>query len=162
MNSMHKPAEQSVDLVQTNVFVHQAIDAHYIHFLEALTALDFAAAEQSLEEFSRLLFRHMTVEDDRIVPVYMETVPEEESYLSQIEGDHRVLVRVMEKAKTAFLEVRGSPNPRSVLVRHLTIFVRVQNVLEHHTERENTIFYPQLQQYLSTERIDALAPLLRF
>ncbi len=161
MNSTHDHAGKSVDLVQTNVFVHEVIGAHYIHFLETLTALNFAAAEQSLKEFSRLLFRHMTVEDDRIMPVYMEMVPEEESYISQMEGDHRILMRVMGKAKTAFLEIRESPNPRSVLVRHLAVFVRVQSVLEHHTERENTIFYPQLQQYLSAERVDALVPLLR-
>ncbi len=161
MNSTHEYAEQPADLVQTNGLVHQAIEAYYIHFLEALTALDFGAAEQAMETFSRSLFRHMVIEDERMMPLYIETVADEESYLSQIEGDHRILMRVVQKAKMAFLEVRESANPRNVLVHHLTIFVRVQNVLEHHTERETVIFYPQLQQYLSAERINALAPLLR-
>ncbi len=150
----------SAELVNANAAIHDRIEREYQGFLEHLTALELEPAAAAFARFEHQLYAHMEREEEHVLPVYAGLAVEAGNCLKQVEGDHRILLRVVDAARNAFVKICKAGRPRTALVRDLATFVRVHGVLEHHGERETTLLYPQLERRLTAAQSERLRALL--
>ncbi len=135
-------------LVAANERNHEFQTACYECFLVALTGLEYSEAEQALTGFEAMLLQHMELEDEEILPRFIRIKAASARCLSQVEGDHWILLRTLEKVKNVFEEIRKADSPRYILVRSLGVLNRLKEVLDHHTLREGQYIYPLLDESL--------------
>lgn len=132
---------------------HDALDASYQAFLEALTALNFTAANDHWHSFKHALAKHIEFEEAHIEPLVKKW---ENNTLKLIQSDHLILNRLMPKLDHALGEIRKADQPRTKLVKLLNDFIKMRNVLEHHDLREMEVLYPLLDTELEKKQCCAL------
>lgn len=143
-------------LTAANAREHASQLERYERFLEAATCLDFAAMSTHIEGFADALGRHMQFEEEEVLKSFREHCPDRRAEIARIEGDHRILLRVMDSVRLVLRDLAAADEPRRTLVRRLGVLDRLRDVLEHHTLRESTRLYPFLDQALPVEIRDVL------
>ena len=164
--------------VDTNARIHERIDHAYVDFLEWLIQCDLSRATASFESAKELLMEHMKAEEGTLCPAFAEIHGEEHArLLKQIDGDHTILLRSLTKVERCLGDLKAQFEPaekeedgphvalRRAIVLEMDTWVRVRNVLEHHTVREQRDFYPHFEGLPNSQRkrelLDALQVSLR-
>jgi len=138
--------------------VHEAIDTTLLDVLEAVTALDLPAMRTSWDRFVDLLEAHATYEEEAVFPRYAALPDHPRGGGPELfEADHASLRKVALAAKEALDTISAAgPDSRRVMITQLGPLVRLGNVLEHHTLREERFLYPRLDTTLGAEDIHTL------
>jgi len=142
----------SLTLTDLNGRIHAWLDEWLLRHLEALTALDLEAAKRWWQKFSDALMAHAKVEDSVALPVYerLGNFPEG-GQPSLFDAEHKGIERML-RSLTQRLESLSPHDPslRRRIVVSLDRYTLFRHLIEHHTLREQNIFYPLLD-----EKVDA-------
>ncbi len=153
--SAFSPGPVAMTLFESNSTAHRRQLELVEGFLEAVTALDLAAASAMLDRFRADLGAHMEVEESAVLPAALG-LDIDPVLLRQIDGDHRLLERCLGKVGTVLGTLAREPAPRRALVRSLGALNRLLELVEHHTLREEAL-YRALDRALEATVRDRLA-----
>mgnify|MGYP001156739079 CR=1 FL=1 len=156
-----RPDDMKLLLTELNSLIHDQLEIHYVAFLESLTQLDEEATRKTFCDFSQTLDHHRLFEDTSILPLLIPGTDIDAAELARISGDHTIIERTLARVTNIVDAIFTAKNPRRTLVQQLSGLVRMQGLLEHHTERETQFFYPILDQTLSQNQKNSLAQSLR-
>jgi hypothetical protein len=159
-------------LTDMNRALHDRFLALLEDSLVAALGLDFAEALVLSDKLGDQLANHELYEEAALasLPEFAEPprggdaalVIAEHRKLDALHADtRRVLVSLVELAAThpphPPHSAHSAESQRRALARHLDPLLRFKHLLEHHTERENTVLYPFLDATLEADAKDALA-----
>lgn len=150
-------------LTGANALVHEEIDEALLDVLEGITALDDDAAEAAWDRFVLALQAHTRFEEAEIFTRYASLGPHPRGEgLELFEADHISLDKVVRAGVNALAAIRAAEtHKRRVMIAHLGPLLRVRNVLEHHTLREERLLYPTLEASLRDEAAETLSAALK-
>lgn len=147
-----KPS-QAVGLTDLNGKIHALLDELLLRHLEALTALRLNEAKEVWGKFADALLSHARVEDEVALPIYsrLEIFPEG-GKPSLFDAEHKGIERML-KFLTQLLDELSpnEPSLRRKVVTSLDKYMLFRHLIEHHTLREQNIFYPILDERASVE-----------
>jgi len=125
-----------------NARVHDALEALWLEAMEAATLLDLEAARSAWDAFTGALAVHAALEDAEVLTIYEAhgTFPRGAS-LDIMTAEHAKLDALAANGREALDEVTD----RRSMIRLLPRLMRPQQLLEHHTIREQTLVYPTLK-----------------
>ena len=150
---------------ETNGALHATMHEHFWTLLERLTALELDAARAEFETLMGLITRHMLVEEGEILPAFAALAKEagDAQQAAKDErlvlGDHVILTRTEETVRARLAAL--PEGDRRAMVLALDDVLRFGRVLEHHTDREQKLLYPQLDARMPAAQRDALCEKLR-
>lgn len=141
------------DLAYINGSIHALLDELLLQHLEALTSMDLDSAKRLFEQFSKKLIAHSEVEDKVALPFYehLANFPKGgKPYL--FESEHRGIERLTNSLRQ-YLESLSPDDPsvRRRIVTNLDRYMHLRHLIDHHTLREQNIFYPLLEKTLEPE-----------
>jgi Hemerythrin HHE cation binding domain. len=138
----------SPTLTDLNGRIHAWLDECLLRHLEALTALDLEGAKNWWRKFADALIAHAQVEDSVALPVYerLGNFPEG-GQPSLFDAEHKGIERML-RSLTQRLESLSPSDPslRRRIVVSLDRYMLFRHLIEHHTLREQNIFYPLLDE----------------
>ena len=150
----HHPTQeaQTGSLTDLNGQIHAWLDDLLLQHLEALTALNLNEAKELWRQFADALLAHAQAEDSVALPVYerLGNFPEG-GQPSLFDAEHKGIERML-RSLTQRLESLSPDDPslRRRIVVNLDRYTLFRHLIEHHTLREQNIFYPLLD-----EKVDA-------
>lgn len=144
-------------LAEANAKAHEAIDDRWLDVLEKVMGANVEGALLAIDDFEQTLLVHMDFEDREILPRFGQLPPGEKRTLEHVEGDHKILLRVLEAARDELLAMDATEVTTREMARKLGTFVRPFSVHEHHTTREEKEIYPALDEALDEKTRDELA-----
>jgi len=143
----------SLTLTDLNGRIHVWLDEWLLRHLEALTALDLEAAKHWWRKFADALMAHSHAEDSVALPVYerLGNFPEG-GQPSLFEAEHKGIEGML-RSLTQRLESLSPHDPslRRRIVVSLDRYMLFRHLIEHHTLREQNIFYPLLDEKANPE-----------
>lgn len=129
-------------------------ELRYRQLLEAVTALDLAAAERHLELFRRLLTGTLESGESALEEAGVDGVDSEDREL--VRTDFMILRRSLPGLAEALEQLQQvadeQANLRGAMVDRLDGFVRVANILARHHDRVEAGLFPLLQANLDHDR----------
>lgn len=135
-------------LTELNGRIHAWLDDLLLEHLEALVALNLTEARRLWQRFAEALLKHAEVEDSVALPVYerLGAFPEG-GQPSLLAAEHKGIERML-KTLTRRLEALSPTDPalRRKVVVGLDRYMLFRHLIEHHTLREQNIFYPLLDE----------------
>ncbi len=155
----HVAHENISDLNQ----IHREIDDIFFWHQSALLKNDLTAAKNLLTDYENIIMNHMREEEDVLLPLYRERA-------GQIRGgdweifflEHKKILEWLNRLKLRLSRL----NPPLVDTRDLLALLddegRFKQYLEHHSLREDRIFYPEIDRVLDEEEKKNLIKLLTF
>lgn len=145
-------------LTEANTHVHDGIDGALLDVLEAITALDHAAMQTGWTRFMTLLEAHAEFEEAEVFPRYAALDDHPRGGGPELfEADHTSFRKVAAAAQEALDTILAAgPGSRRLMVTRLGPFIRLGNVLEHHTLREERFLYPRLDVTLRAPEVEDL------
>ncbi len=159
-----KPAPHvspEVPLGALNRRVHAGLEELLMRALEALTALDLAAARTEFARFAGALRLHARLEDEVVVPAYAALGDHPRGGGPELfNADHLSLRKVLDQCEVE-LDALGPTPGRRAMVRALPTLLRARSVLEHHDLREERFLYVRLDAELTRPAAAALRDALQ-
>lgn len=147
-----KPS-QAVGLTDLNGKIHALLDELLLRHLEALTALRLNEAKEVWGKFADALLSHARAEDEVALPIYSRFgILPEGGKPSLFDAEHKGIERML-KSLTQLLDELSpnEPSLRRKVVTSLDKYMLFRHLIEHHTLREQNIFYPILDERASAE-----------
>jgi hemerythrin-like domain-containing protein len=152
----------SSSLTDLNGRIHAWLDDLLLQHLEALTALNLNEAKELWRQFADALLAHAQAEDSVALPVYerLGNFPEG-GQPSLFDAEHKGIERML-RSLTQRLENLSPDDPslRRRIVVSLDRYMLFRHLIEHHTLREQNIFYPLLDEKASDEEKQNIAQAL--
>lgn len=139
-------------LTELNGRIHAWLDDLLLRHLEAMTALNLPTAKAVWQQFADALLRHAQAEDEVALPVY-ERLGEfpQGGHPSLFAAEHKGIERML-KSLTQRIDTLSPTDPtlRRKIVVGLDRYMLFRHLIEHHTLREQNIFYPLLDERSDT------------
>ena len=160
----HRPTQetQTGSLTDLNGQIHAWLDDLLLQHLEALTALNLNEAKELWRQFADALLAHAQAEDSVALPVYerLGNFPEG-GQPSLFDAEHKGIERML-RSLTQRLENLSPDDPtlRRRIVVSLDRYMLFRHLIEHHTLREQNIFYPTLDEKASEKEKQSIAEAL--
>lgn len=150
-------------LTELNGSIHAWLDDLLLRHLEALTDLNLAEARTIWQKFADALLNHAEAEDALALPVYEQlgNFPEGgQPFL--FSAEHKGIERML-RSLTQRLENLSPNDPllRRKVVVGLDKYMLFRHLIEHHTLREQNIFYPLLDEKASSDEKERIADALK-
>ncbi|MGQ9463988.1 MAG: hypothetical protein ACUVTP_13075 [Candidatus Fervidibacter sp.] len=147
-----KPS-QAVGLTDLNGKIHALLDGLLLRCLEALTALRLDEAKEVWGKFANALLSHARAEDEVALPIYSRLgIFPEGGKPPLFDAEHKGIERML-KSLTQLLDELSpnEPSLRRKVVTSLDKYMLFRYLIEHHTLREQNIFYPILDEKASDD-----------
>lgn len=142
-----------VDLLES----HSVLAARLQDHLEAVVLGDLDTARRHFRSFAALLHAHSTAEDEILLPAFasagLETLG---CTVALLEKEHAKLRRLCKDA-TARVEGEGVTLDAPTRVAWVQAIHMLQEVLEHHDERERAAFNPAFDAHLPSMKVAELS-----
>lgn len=143
--------------------IHQEIDERFEQHRLAILNHRWKETLELYQTFEKALLGHMKEENEILLPIYQERAAAMKGGGSDIfEGEHNKVMEWLGRLRLRLGRiVPALPNFKSVLAllddeAHFKIF------MEHHSLREDRVFYPELERVTSEAEKLALCRLLTF
>ncbi len=150
-------------LTELNGSIHAWLDDLLLRHLEALTDLNLVEARAIWQKFANALLNHSKAEDALALPVYerLGNFPEG-GQPSLFSAEHKGIERML-KSLTQRLEnlSPNDPSLRRKVVIGLDKYMLFRHLIEHHTLREQNIFFPILDEKASSDEKERIANALK-
>jgi hemerythrin-like domain-containing protein len=132
--------------------VHDQLKELFLSHQMALLALDLELAHERLLLFRREIEKHMHVEEELLLPVYNRAGRIPGGPVEFFTGEHRRLLEFLSRFDEKLTEMKSSTeNPAREIIELFDAEAVFKSLLEHHDLREQTIFYPVLDE-ITTEQ----------
>ena len=143
--------------------IHREIEEIFYRHQAALLKADYTAAKNLLKEFEEVVLNHMNEEEDILLPLYRERA-------GNIQGgdadifvlEHKKIVEWLGRLNLRLSRL----NPPNVDTKNLIALLddeaHFKKFIEHHTLRENRIFYPEIERIVNEKEKGHLLRLLTF
>src|SRR5690606_4447895 len=153
----------TLSLTSINASIHETLDQALLTVVEALLELDMARAQSHFGAFVAALADHAEREERDVFPHCSGLEVPRNGSVEIVERDHALLdKRVADVgALIESLAVIPGAERRSHLARSLGPIVRLQAVLEHHSEREIDLLYPAIDAQIDVQVRRAMAAALQ-
>lgn len=146
---------------------NDVIAMRYRQLLEAATALDLNTVDRHLAVVRRLQHHSQQFSDQHLLTLLTDpaggsadSTPEDQTRL--LRADHMILSRTLEMVADAAAEleqIKGNDRSalRSALVERLDLFVRFDNILSKHHQRQLELIAPVVEDIMSEQEGRRLA-----
>lgn len=154
---------QAVGLTDLNGKIHALLDELLLRHLEALTALKLNEARKVWGKFANGLLSHARAEDEVALPIYSRLgIFPEGGKPSLFDAEHKGIERML-KSLTQLLDELSpnEPSLRRKVVTSLDKYMLLRHLIEHHTLREQNIFYPILDEKASDDEKQKVSKALK-
>jgi len=143
--------------------IHRQLEELFYRHQVAILQGQYAEAGELLEKYGVALFRHMQEEDEILLPLYREQREELCGGDPDIfTSEHKKIAEWVNRIKLRLQRlIPGLPDFRAVLAL-LDDEAHCKKFLEHHTLREDRIFYPELDRLLEDKDKQSVLRLLTF
>jgi hypothetical protein len=143
-----------VELMDVHAGLHELFAVHR----DYVVGLEFGRALDALEHFEAELRRHMSIEEEHVLPLYVARVGH------VLGGDpqffyleHKNILRNLETAKVELRRLIADPKAgRRQAHEFLDQESILHHLLQHHDLREKNVLYPKLDEALSPEERETL------
>lgn len=134
---------------------HDDLDDLFAAHQEQIIAQDFRLAAQLLDHYRDRLLLHVRQEDEHLLPLYSQRrAPRTRSGLPAVEiyrAEHGRIRALIDKLCHEFRFLLRPQPSRLQVVAMIERESRLKRVLEHHTERERTELYVELNELTTAE-----------
>ncbi|MFA5940664.1 MAG: hemerythrin domain-containing protein [Sinimarinibacterium sp.] len=138
---------------------HGNLDDLFAAHQEQIIAQDFRLAAQLLDHYRERLFLHMRQEEEHLLPLYARRRgPRERSGTPAAEvyqAEHRKIRALIDKICHEFRFLLRPQPSRLQIVAMIERESQLKRVLEHHSERERSELYVELNELTTAEERDA-------
>ncbi len=143
--------------------VHRQLDQLFYQHQVAVLKNDIALAAKLLFKFEKALYYHIREEDEILMPLYREQASSIRGGDPDIfAGEHKKITEWLNRLNLR-LERTSSPAPDlKALLALLDDEAQFKKYMEHHTLREDRVFYPELDRVVGDKNRDPLLRLLTF
>lgn len=150
------------DLTEMNR-IHEELEDLFFRHQRALLKRDYDLAANLLETYEAVLFAHMKEESEILLPIYQERAGQLRGGKADIFiGEHKRIVEWLNRLKLRLKRVHPSPEDDRGLLALLDDEAQYKKFLEHHTLREDRIFYPEVERVVTDSERKGLLRLLTF
>ena len=153
----------SPTLADLNGHIHAWLDEWLLRHLEALTALDLEVTKHLWRKFADALIAHAQVEDSVALPVYerLGNFPEG-GQPSLFDAEHKGIERMLRSLAQRLESLSpNDPSLRRRIVVNLDRYMLFRHLIEHHTLREQNIFYPLLDEKVEADEKERIKEALQ-
>jgi iron-sulfur cluster repair protein YtfE (RIC family) len=153
---------QSKTLLDLN-HIHHQLDELFLQHQVALLKGDYVQAKNILKTFEEALFNHIKEEEEILLPLYRQRT-------AQIRGDdaeifsaeHKKITEWMNRLKLRASRLSRSDSNWKEIIALLDDEAQFKKYMEHHTVREDRIFYPEVDRVVDEKEKAHLMRLLTF
>ena len=127
-------------------FVHEALLEEYHKHQDAVVDRDLGKARAHLDQFVLCLKAHIRAEEEVLLPIYVERVPEQVGCSPELLfSEHRKMERLLRRLQDRMVQIeqKGELSSREV-VYIIEEGRMMKEVLDHHARRERAAFFPLL------------------
>lgn len=149
-------------LVSRNQAIHAAILARWRDAMRAVTALELADAAVHWARFVRALGAHARAEDEGVLPILARYPAPRGAAPEILDGEHRKLHALARAGHEAIATIASAAAEarRDAMIEALGPLLRVRNLFDHHSQRENELVYGTLAYELTNAERDAVRAIL--
>ena len=149
-------------LLEMKQMHHEIEDVFYCH-QEALLKADYPAAKNLLRKYEEILLHHMREEEDILLPLYRQRAGQMRGGDAEVFVlEHKKIVEWLGRLKLRL----GRLGPLSIDTRDVIALLddeaQFKKFMEHHSLREDRIFYPELDRIVTEKEKSQLLRLLTF
>ena len=128
---------------------HAAIAEHLKRHQEALVGFDLSSALGELEEFARRLRRHISLEEDILLPAYEALGPAPRGGKVELFfEEHRKIEAKVAELLSSVRGLSSGSTPRAAVVALIEREARLKELLSHHEQREEMFMLRLLDKSL--------------
>lgn len=148
--SLNDMVIQMDNLQQLLEAYHEYLDEFFLIHQEALIAGDIVMADEYLAYFSELMRLHIKIENEYLLPLFERCVPKATAHwpASLYKHEHNKITQLLDGVEQLMNKL-GEPLNRRDIINLLDKENRFKNVVEHHEQREEMAFIPELVGQLS-------------
>lgn len=139
--------------------IHAELDRVFFDHQCALLRYDFAAALRHLERFASWLLKHMSDEENVLLPVYAERAEIPPAGAVRIFlDDHEKIRSYLPLFREQIEKILAEVHPEASLILLLDREAFFKRLMSHHDRREHEILYPALDAVTTdAEKTELLA-----
>ena len=143
--------------------IHEELDDIFFQHQVAILKNDYDRAKTLLRSYEEALYAHMKEEDEILLPIYQERAGElrggnTENFI----GEHKKIVEWLNRMKLRLHRLVPSVVDHRSLIALLDDEAHYKKFMEHHTLREDRIFYPEIERVVTPSEKAGLLRLLTF
>lgn len=143
--------------------VHRQLEDVFFQHQAAILRNDFALAAELLGKFEKSLFYHMREEDEILMPLYREKASTIRGGDPDIfAGEHKKITEWLFRLKLRLQRLAFPAQDLKALIALLDDEAQFKKYMEHHTLREDRVFYPELDRLVGDKDRGSLMRLLTF
>lgn len=137
--------------------LHRELEELFLQHQEALISLDLPLAGARLERYLDLLQRHMTAEEELLLPELPRAGRIRGASLELFTGEHQRMRELLSRCGDTLRALRpDDPGLRRSVLLLLDSQGTYKHLEHHHSLREETYLFPALDQVLSADERKAL------
>ncbi len=141
---------------------HRDLEELFQRYRSAVLDKDLKTARTFWKIYEQALLGHIREEDEILLPIYRQrAAPQRGGSPDLFVGEHQKIIEWVGRLKLRLSRL-SSASPAKDILALLDDQAFFKKLLEHHTQRENHIFYPELDRLVSSEEKTALLRLLSF
>jgi len=149
-------------ILELNLVHHQLEEMFHQHQV-ALLKNSYSESESLLWKFEAALFHHMREEDDILLPLYRQRAAAVRGGDPEIfTGEHKKITEWLGRLKLRLNRLSVSHSDLKDVVALLDDEAYFKKYMEHHTLRENRIFYPEIERVITEKEKTHILRLLTF
>lgn len=128
---------------------HKALSERFQSYQEALVGMEVSCALAELDDFARILHRHIRLEDEVLIPAYA-LIPDlphggDPEYFR---NEHRKIDSQLGEILTTTRSLSTGSTSRTSILALLKRGMRLGDLMAHHIRREESILLPRLRKSL--------------
>lgn len=128
---------------------HKVLSERFQSYQEALVGMEVSSALAELEEFARVLRRHMRLEDEVLIPAYaLITDRPRGGDPEYFRDEHRKIESQLGEILTTTRSLSTGSMSRTSILALLKRGMRFNDFIAHHIQREESILLPRLRDKL--------------
>lgn len=143
--------------------IHRELEDLFTRHQMALLRADYGAARNLLEAYEEGLFTHMKEEEEILVPLYQSRTAHLRGGDAEIFTlEHKKIVEWLNRLKMRLHRIVPSVPDLKAVIALLDDESQFKKFIEHHSLREDRIFYPEIEKVVDEKEKTHLLRLLTF
>ncbi len=143
--------------------LHHELDQLFFEHQVAMLKGDFTRSRSMLMSFEKALLQHMKEEDEILLPLYRQRAAQIRGGDAEIfSGEHLKITEWLNRINLRASRLSRSDSNWKEIISLFDDEAHFKKYLEHHSIREDRIFYPEVERVLGEKEKEQLTRLLTF
>lgn len=143
--------------------LHQELDQLFFEHQVALLKGDFPKSRAMLKSFEKALFQHMKEEDEILMPLYRQRADQIRGGDAEIfSGEHMKITEWFHRLNLRASRLSRSDTNWKEIISLFDDEAQFKKYMEHHSIREDRIFYPEVDRIVEAKEKEQILRLLTF